>query len=71
MRGNLQVVDLKQVFDFMAYPKQLVCMWILHIKTAIREMKIKTEFAKLTNRKKIKGQLSQEQGKVFPNGQLR
>ena len=53
MRGNRQVVDLKQMSGFMASPQQLVCLWILHIKTAVREMKIKAEFAKLTIERRL------------------
>ena len=39
------------------YPKQLARQWILHINTTIRKVEIKAKFTKLTNKKKIEGQL--------------
>ena len=48
----------------------MVCLWILHIKTAVREMKIEAEFAKLTIERRLKDRLARNKVKYFPTDNL-
>ena len=48
----------------------MVCLWILHIKTTVREMKIEAEFAKLTIERRLKDRLARNKVKYFPTDNL-